>query len=61
VPVTPSLRHTFETLLIAGTGGFLFDLAKFPAGWLAGAMVLTATAALVGRPLGLPDNLARAF
>jgi membrane AbrB-like protein len=61
VPVPHPLRRTIETLLIAGTGGFLFDLAKFPAGWLAGAMVLTATAALVGRPLGLPDNLARAF
>jgi hypothetical protein len=61
VPVTQTLRPTIETLLIAGTGGVLFDLAKFPAGWLAGAMVLTATAALVGRPLGLPDNLARAF
>src|ERR1700686_1603725 len=58
---TQSLRRAIETLLIAATGGFLFDLAKFPAGWLAGAMVFSATAALAGRPLGLPNNLARAF
>ena len=61
VPATPSLRPTIETLLIAGAGGFLFDLAHFPAGWIAGAMVFSATASLAGRPLGLPHNLARAF
>jgi membrane AbrB-like protein len=61
VPATQTLRRTIETLLIAGTGGFLFDLARFPAGWIAGAMVFSATAALAGRPLGLPHNLARAF
>jgi uncharacterized protein len=61
VPPPQKLRRTIETLLIAGTGGFLFDLAKFPAGWIAGAMVFTATAALLGRPLGIPQNLARAF
>jgi membrane AbrB-like protein len=61
VPAAPPLRQTIETLLIAGAGGFLFDLARFPAGWIAGAMVFSATAALAGRPLGLPHNLARAF
>jgi uncharacterized protein len=61
VPATQTLRRTIETLLVAGAGGFLFDFAKFPAGWLAGAMVFAATAALAGRPLGLPENLARAF
>jgi hypothetical protein len=61
VPATPTLSQTFETLLIAGAGGFLFDLARFPAGWIAGAMVFSATASLAGRPLGLPHNLARAF
>ena len=61
VPATQSLRRTVETLLIAGAGGFLFDLARFPAGWIAGAMVFSAGAALAGRPLGLPHNLARAF
>src|SRR5215467_14240275 len=61
VPATQTLRRTLETLLIAGAGGFLFDLARFPAGWIAGAMVFSATASLAGRPLALPHNLARAF
>ena len=59
--VSQTLRRTTETLLIAAAGGFLFDLAKFPAGWIAGAMVFSAVAALAGRPLGLPQNLARTF
>jgi uncharacterized protein len=59
--VPQTLRRTTETLLIAAAGGFLFDLAKFPAGWIAGAMVFSAVAALAGRPLGLPQNLARTF
>jgi membrane AbrB-like protein len=59
--VSQTLRRTTETLLIAAAGGFLFDLAKFPAGWIAGAMVFSAVAALAGRPLGLPQSLARTF
>ena len=59
--VTQTLRRTIETLLIGGTGGILFNLAKFPAGWIAGSMICCAAAALAGRPLGLPHNLARAF
>jgi uncharacterized protein len=55
------LRRTIETLLFAAAGGWLFDLARFPAGWIAGSMVFTATAALAGRPLALPANLARMF
>jgi membrane AbrB-like protein len=55
------LRQLGETLLIAVAGGFLLDLARFPAGWLAGAMIATAVAALAGRPVGLPMPLARAF
>jgi hypothetical protein len=58
---TQTLRRTIETLLIAGTGGVLFNLAKFPAGWIAGSMICCAAAALAGRPLGLPNNLARGF
>ncbi len=60
-PVPQALRRTIETLLIAAAGGILFNLARFPAGWIAGAMVATAAAALAGRPLGIPQNLARAF
>ena len=56
-----SLRPTVETLAFAGAGGFLFNLANFPAGWIAGSMVFTAAAALAGRPLVMPTNLARAF
>jgi len=59
--VPQTLRRTTETLLIAAAGGFLFDFAKFPAGWIAGAMVFSAVAALAGRPLGIPQNLARTF
>jgi membrane AbrB-like protein len=61
VPATQTLRRTIETLLIAAAGGLLFDLASFPAGWIAGSMIFSAAAALAGRPLGLPANLARAF
>ena len=53
--------HLAETLLIAFAGGFLFDLARFPAGWMAGAMVAVAIAALAGRPMQMPTLLARAF
>ena len=60
-PPRKRLRRTLETLLIAGSGGILFNLAKFPAGWIAGSMICCAAAALAGRPLGLPVNLARGF
>jgi hypothetical protein len=42
-------------------GGFVLDAAKFPAGWLAGAMLFAAVAALSGRPIYVPQPLARAF
>ncbi|MDC7786378.1 AbrB family transcriptional regulator [Rhodoplanes sp. TEM] len=57
----PSPRHLFETLVIATVGAVLFDLAKIPAAWLAGAMVTTAVAALAGRPVGVPRAVARGF
>ena len=53
--------HLAETLLIAFAGGFVFDLARVPAGWMAGAMVAVAIAALAGRPMQMPTLLARAF
>jgi uncharacterized protein len=61
VRYSQTLLRTAETLLIAATGAVLFNLANFPAGWIAGAMVFTAAAALAGRPLVVPQNLARAF
>lgn len=54
------LPRIAETLLTAAAGGFLFDLARFPAGWLAGAMVFAAAAALAGREMIVPTPLARA-
>jgi membrane AbrB-like protein len=50
-----------ETLLLGAAGGLIFDAARFPAGWLAGAMVFCAAAALLGRPVGLPRPVARVF
>jgi membrane AbrB-like protein len=49
-----------ESLLIGALGGFLFDAARFPAGWLAGSMVFAAVAGLAGRPIHVPSPLARA-
>jgi membrane AbrB-like protein len=61
-PVSPAKPlHLAETLLVAFVGGWLFDLARFPAGWMAGAMVAVAAAALAGRPMYTPTLLARAF
>ena len=48
-----------ESLLIGAVGGFLFDAARFPAGWLAGSMVFAAVASLAGRPIYVPSPLAR--
>jgi hypothetical protein len=63
-PAAPSrlkFRNLVESLLIGGIGGFVLDAAKFPAGWLAGAMLFAAVAALLGRPIYVPQPLARAF
>jgi membrane AbrB-like protein len=43
-----------ETMLIAAVGGALFTYAEFPAGWMAGALVFVAVAALLGRPMHVP-------
>jgi uncharacterized protein len=53
------LLRTAESLLIGTLGGYLFDAAKFPAGWLAGAMVFSAVAALAGRPIMVPAWISR--
>lgn len=54
-------RAIAETVAVAGLGGFLFTLASFPAGWLAGAMVFCATGALIGRKMVIPNTVSRAF
>ena len=58
-PSSHKLVRIAESLLIGAVGGFLFNAAKFPAGWLAGSMVFAAAAALAGRPIHVPSSLAR--
>src|SRR5712671_2894871 len=53
------LTRIAQSLLIGAVGGFLFNAAKFPAGWLAGSMVFAAVAALAGRPIQVPRQFAR--
>ena len=60
VPTRLKLAHFAELVLIGTAGGFAFDAARFPAGWLAGAMLSAATAALAGRPIYMPRPLVRA-
>jgi membrane AbrB-like protein len=64
VPATPSnhrkLARFAESIAIGTAGGFLFNAMHFPAGWLAGAMLFAAAAALAGRTITLPRALARA-
>jgi uncharacterized protein len=59
-PFSQKLVRITESVLIGALGGFLFNAAKFPAGWLAGSMVFAAAAALAGRPIDMPRSLARA-
>ena len=63
MPAAPSTSITFvrfaESVLIGALGGYLFDAAKFPAGWLAGSMLSAAIAALAGRQIHMPAPLAR--
>jgi membrane AbrB-like protein len=53
------LVRVAESLLIGAVGGFLFNAAKFPAGWLAGSMLFAAVAALAGRQIQVPRLVAR--
>jgi membrane AbrB-like protein len=47
-----------ETLLIAAAGGVGFQLMGFPGGLVSGSMLTVAVAALTGRPMTIPVNLA---
>jgi membrane AbrB-like protein len=58
--VSQKLLRTAESLLIGAVGGFLFDAAQFPGGWLAGSMAFAAVAALAGRTVYVPLVVARA-
>jgi membrane AbrB-like protein len=49
-----------ETLMIATVGGAILGLARFPAGWLSGAILAVTVAALMRRPMVIPAPLGRA-
>jgi membrane AbrB-like protein len=53
------LRNAVETLLVATAGALFFVWINFPAGLICGSMLAVAAAALVGRPMIVPANLAR--
>jgi membrane AbrB-like protein len=61
---SPALRETLvrlaETLAIGAIGGAALGLAKFPAGWLSGAIISVAIAAIARRPVRVPRVLGQA-
>lgn len=54
-----TLRRLAETLLLGIVGGAFFTYLGVPVGWLSGAMILVAVAALAGRPVYVPPPFAR--
>jgi membrane AbrB-like protein len=52
-----TFRRTAETLAIGAIGGTTLGLLHLPAGWLIGAMIAVASAALAGRPMLIPRPL----
>ncbi len=58
IPPLRALLPYAETLLIAAAGGIGFTLIGFPAGLVSGSMLVTAAAALAGRPMKVPLPLA---
>jgi uncharacterized protein len=58
IPPLRALLPYAETLLIAAAGGIGFTLVGFPAGLVSGSMLVTAAAALAGRPMKVPVPLA---
>src|SRR6202048_2766126 len=64
MPPSASLRQSLlrlsETLIIGAIGGAALGLAKFPAGWLSGAIIAVAIAALARRPVRVPRILGQA-
>jgi membrane AbrB-like protein len=53
------LVHFAETMLFATAGGALLGTAGLPGGWLSGAILFVAIAALAGRPMQVPLRLNR--
>jgi membrane AbrB-like protein len=54
-----SFIRLVETLLAGAAGGALFTWLGLPAGWLSGAMITVALAALAARPMHVPPRLAQ--
>ena len=54
---TTKAWHLAETLSVATIGGAAFGVIGVPAGWLSGAMLAVACAALAGRPMYVPLRL----
>lgn len=59
LPSRQTLLRLCETLVIGSLGGAFFEYIGVPAGWLSGAMLFVAIAALAGRPMHMPAPLAR--
>jgi hypothetical protein len=59
--IVSALRRPAETIAIATIGGFVFYGIGFPAGFVSGSMFAVAIAALLGRPVRMPNWLARVF
>jgi uncharacterized protein len=57
-PPRQTLAETAETLAIALAGGVTFALLGLPASLVSGSVVAVATAALIGRPVRVPLELA---
>jgi membrane AbrB-like protein len=55
------LRRFAETMAIGAFGGALFNYAGFPAGWMAGSLVLVALVGLFGRPVHVPRLASQVF
>jgi membrane AbrB-like protein len=55
------LRQLAETLTIAAFGGTLAQRLGVPVGFLSGSMLFVAAAAIAGRPMYVPNPLARAL
>ncbi len=59
MPPGRSFLRLVETLAIGTLGGAILTVLGIPAGWLSGAMLAVAGAALAGRPVTIPAPLAR--
>ena len=58
-PARSNFRHVAETLLAAAAGGSALALLGLPGGWLSGAIIAVSAVALAGRPVHIPNALAR--